>query len=146
MTDIFTQIFFELKAELAEFQTSDRGVALLGGKTIFAHNAYLRSTQDFPCATIEEKSNTNASGELDFVEKRSHLMYEINVYDNSKNRIEICRIIAGIIDEYMARKMGFSRITAEPFPNLADSTVYRYLMRYEGYLDTETGNISRINN
>lgn len=146
MVDIFPQIFRELKERLTAFEQSVVGASLLGENRIKVSNTYLYSSQKFPCVVIEEMVNNEADGETDLHEKHSSLMYEINVYDNSKNMLEICRKIATVIDGYMSTEMGFKRVVGEPFPNTADSTVYRYLLRYEGYIDTETGNISRILN
>lgn len=146
MVDIFPQIFKEIKEKLTAFEESEVGASLLGENRIKVSNTYLYSSQKFPCVTIEEQDNSNADGETDFTEKHSSLMYEINIYDNSKNMLEVCRRIARTIDEYMSVRMGFRRTIGEPFPNTADSTVYRYLLRYEGYIDTETGNISKILN
>lgn len=146
MIDIFPQIYKEIKERLTAFENSEVGMSLLGKKSIKVSDTYLYSSQKFPCVTVEEKSNEYADGETDFAEKHSDLMYEINIYDNSKNKLETCRKIATAIDGYMTGKMGFRRVMCEPYPNTADSTVYRYLLRYEGYIDTETGNISKILN
>lgn len=143
MIDIFPQIYSELKSYLEAFFRSVAGKNLIGNRKPSFHDEYPRSEQDFPCVTIEEKRNANSEGEMDLTEKRSEVMYEINIYDNGKRRKEVCRTLFKIIDEYMATRMGFLRVVGEPFPNIADSTVYRYLLRYEGYVDNETGNISR---
>lgn len=141
MIDIYPQIYKGLKAELDKFSQSES--VLLNKRKISFHNSFIRFSQAFPCVVIEEKANTNSEGEMDFVEKSSSLMYEVNVYDDGKKKNETCRAIAKAIDGYMAGRLGFSRINMESFPNLADSTIERYLLRYEGYIDNETGNISR---
>lgn len=146
MIDIFPQIYAGLKAHIDLFSETEEGKALIENRSISYHDAYARSEQKFPCITIEEKANSNSTGETDLVEKKSNLMYEINVYDNGKKRTEVCRKLAVVIDKYMAETMGFLREFGEPFPNIADATVYRYISRYEGYIDNETGNISRTNN
>lgn len=143
MIDIFPQIYAGIKAKLGRYRQSAEGTALLGSKQIAFHNAYTRVEQKFPSVTVEEKRNAISEDEMDLVEKRTELVYDINVYDNGKKQTEVCRTIAGVIDEYMAKEMGFQRTVGEPFPNVADSTIFRYFLRYEGYLDTETGNISK---
>lgn len=143
MIDIFPQIYTELSAKLKEFSKSAEGLTLLGGSEIKVSDTHLKTSQYFPCVTIEEKNNSNAEGETDLVEKRSAVMYEINVYDNSPTKMEKCRKLAKVIDGYLSGIIGFERSMSQPFPNEADSTIYRYLMRYEGYVDNETGNVSR---
>ena len=143
MIDIFPQIYAGIKAKLGLYRRSTEGTALLGTRNIEFHNAYTRVEQHFPSVTVEEKRNAISEDEMDLVEKRAELVYDVNVYDNGKNRTEVCRKIASVIDEYMAKEMGFQRTVGEPFPNVGDSTIYRYLLRYEGYCDTETGNITK---
>lgn len=143
MVDIFPQLYREAKAIVKSFVESANGVQLFGKTKVKVSNAYLYSSQEFPCVTIEELDNSNAEGETDLAEKRSQLMYEVNIYDKSPQKMERCRKLASVLDGYFSGKIGFNRTLSEPFPNEADSTIYRHLMRFEGYIDNETGIVSR---
>ena len=143
MIDIFPQIYAGIKSKINAYRDTAECAALIGSKPIAVRNAYSRVEQVFPCVVVEEKRNVISEDEMDLVEKRAELAYEVNVYDNGKKRTEVCRKLAAVIDEYMSKEMGFQRTVGEPFPNLADSTIGRYFSRYEGYCDTETGNISK---
>jgi len=140
MVDIFQQVFGTLRNAVNLFANSDIGKALLNNREVKVSASYQQETTTFPHITIEEKTNAYANSELDSREKFSSLMYEINIYDNSINKIAITRKLAQICNDALTN-LGFKRIFNEPLPNIADATIYRIIQRFDGYIDNETGKV-----
>ncbi len=99
---------------------------------ISVYGEYVKSPATFPAVMIEEKSNsalvrTQDSGSL---ENHASLMYEVNVYSNKQvGKKSECKAIFALIDTEF-QKLGFTRTTKEPIPNLDDATIYRMVGRY----------------
>lgn len=143
MINIYPQIFLELEKHMQEFIQSKKCPACLSGKKVKLRPDYDRNSTQFPHVTIAEKGNIFADKELDNQEKHSSLVFDINIYDNSKNRMEICSTLALVVNQYMSETMGFNRVVSEPMPNLLDATIYRVFQRYDCIIDNETGLITR---
>ena len=143
MISVYPQIFNELQSHIDKTISSAKCPTCLTGKKVILRPEYDRNSTKFPYVTISEKGNAFADKELDNQEKHSSLVFDINIYDNSKNRMEICSELALIINFYMSEVMGFTRFMSEPIPNLMDATIYRIFQRYDGFIDNETGVITK---
>ena len=105
---------------------------------ISVYGEYVKSPAEFPAVMIEEKSNsalvrTQDSGSL---ENHASLMYEVNVYSNKQvGKKSECKAIFALIDTEF-QKLGFTRTTKEPIPNLDDATIYRMVGRYTAVVST----------
>lgn len=143
MIDVYPQIFEELNNFIQAYMNSSNRATCLNKKQVKLRPEFEDSTSTFPYITIAEKGNEYADRELDNQEKHSSLVYDINIYDNSKNKMEICSKLAMVVNDYMSEKMGFMRTFHEPLPNIRDNTIYRITQRYEGYIDNETGVITK---
>ena len=105
---------------------------------ISVYGEYVKSPAVFPAVMIEEKSNsalerTQDSGSL---ENHASLMYEVNVYSNKQTgKKSECKAIFALIDTEF-QKLGFTRTTKEPIPNLDDATIYRMVGRYKAVVST----------
>ena len=132
---VYPQIFGELKRRIVAI------AAKTDGRNVKVSNAFQPTIAEFPYITIEEKTNAFAQGELGNKEKFSLLMYEVNIYDNSQNKVENCYSFAKEINSFMTQSKGFKRIMCEPIPNVADAQVYRIVARFQGYIDNDTGAI-----
>ena len=105
---------------------------------ISVYGEYVKSPAKFPAVMIEEKSNsalvrTQDSGSL---ENHASLMYEVNVYSNKQvGKKSECKAIFALIDTEF-QKLGFTRTTKEPIPNLDDATIYRMVGRYTAVVST----------
>lgn len=99
---------------------------------IYVANVYISSPEQFPCAFIEEKSNSAYALTEDSASSENHaeMMFEATVFSNSQsgNKRE-CRAIAEAIDTQMSN-LGFRRSMMNPVPNLADPSIYRIVARY----------------
>jgi len=139
MVDIFSQVFTVSQQAFIDYANSEQGKISLYNKSPIVSPSYEPINTTFPYITIEEKSNIFAQKELGGNEKFSLIMYEINIYDNSIYHISVCRNLANVCNETLSRRFGFKRIFQEPMFNVADSTIYRILQRYNGYIDNQTG-------
>lgn len=105
---------------------------------ISVYGEYVKAPANFPAVMIEEKSNsalvrTQDSGSL---ENHASLMYEVNVYSNKQvGKKSECKAIFALIDTEF-QKLGFTRTTKEPIPNLDDATIYRMVGRYTAVVST----------
>jgi len=138
MVDIFQYVLDTLESAVNEYADSSQGKLDLGNRTVKVAPSYQNSTTDFPNITIEEKTNVFADSELDSREKFSKIMYEVNIYDTSVNKLFVARTLAKICNETLTN-LGFKRIYNEPMPNTADATIYRIVQRFDGYIDNDNG-------
>lgn len=143
MIDIYPQIYQELDTHIADYLKSEKCANVLKKKKVKLQPEFNANTTVFPYITIGEKGNTYADSELDNHELHSSLVFDINIYDNTKNKMEICSKLSLVVNDYMANKMGLRRTFNEPMPNLADATIYRITQRYEGFINNETGKITK---
>lgn len=62
-------------------------------------------------------------------------MYEADIYSNlASGKKQQAKEIAAKIDTVM-HKLGFIRTFGQPIDNFADTSVYRYKLRYKGVVD-----------
>lgn len=93
----------------------------------------------FPAVSIIEKSNTIDTTAIDSgsIENYADLMYEVNVYTNLvSGKKQQAKKITRFIDDIF-EQMGFVRIICYPIDNLADPSIYRIFIRYEGKADKD---------
>ena len=99
---------------------------------IFMTGEYVKSPPSFPAASLVEMDNSTRIETIDSGSNENHanVMYEVNVYSNKTvGKKSECKAIIALIDEEML-KLGFSRVTLTPVPNMNDSTIYRMVGRY----------------
>lgn len=131
MIDIEPEIFNRVaKALRSEFN----GIYVIGEIV----DTVVKNTK-FPAVSIVEKSNTVDSTAIDsgFIENYADLMYEVNVYSNLQaGKKQQAKDITKFIDNIF-EQMGFVRIICYPIDNLADPSIYRMFIRYEGKADKD---------
>jgi len=138
MVDIFQYVLDTLENNVNDYADSPQGKLALNNRTVKVEPSYQASATVFPHITIEEKTNAFANSELDCREKFSTIMYEVNIYDNSVNKIFVARTLSKVCNDTLTR-LGFKRIYNEPIPNTADATIYRIVQRFDGYIDNDNG-------
>lgn len=96
-------------------------------------SVFVPSPPKFPFATLMEMDNItdakNRSSARD--EDYAVLTYEANVYAMDKVS---CRAVMSALDTAMIR-LGFTRLSSQFIPNLADNTIFRYVARYRATAD-----------
>lgn len=103
-------------------------------KGIFVSGEAVDVPSSFPAVTIVEKSNAAYERTQTAESRENHavLMYEIDVYSNlAKAKKQQAKSISAEIDALM-EGMGFIRTFGQPVDNFADTSIYRYKLRYKG--------------
>lgn len=93
----------------------------------------------FPAVCLwEQSSSVHAKTQTtERLENHVKLMFQCEIYSNRQNgRKAQAREIAAFVDEVM-QEAGFIRTFGQPVPNVADMTIYRYTMRFEGIADAD---------
>jgi hypothetical protein len=128
MIDIETEIFNNIATRIrAEYNP----VAVYG--------EHVRAPSVFPSIMVTESDNypLERTQTSDSVENHVVLVYEINVYSNKQaGKKSECKAIFKLVDEEMS-KMGFTRTSLNPIPNLEDATIYRMVGRYRAVVSTD---------
>lgn len=91
-------------------------------------SVYVPSAPVFPFATLMEMNNTTDRRRRSTAEYEEFalLTYEANVWAADR---DTCKTIMDALDGAMTQ-LGFSRDMMTYVPNLADSTIFRYVARY----------------
>lgn len=88
----------------------------------------------FPAVTLVERSNSvyEKMQTADRRENHAVLMYEADIYSNlASGKKQQAKEIAAKIDAVM-QNLGFIRTFGQPIDNFADTSIYRYKLRYKG--------------
>lgn len=138
MASEFISIFQTVKNAITDWEATPSGQVLLKGRPVKVQNEYSPTATSFPYVTVCEKSDTyqRIGHELDNYETFSSNMIEVNVYDDSDNRVEVVYTLKDIINTAIIRfkpansPFSFRRVSSAPMPNVADTSIYRWLSRY----------------
>lgn len=138
MASEFTAIFQAVETAITAFAATETGETLLAGRTVKVQNEYAPTATSFPYVTVCEKSDTfqPKGHELDNYETFSSNMIEVNVYDDVENRVELVYALKDVINTAIISftpsnsPFRFKRISSAPLPNVADTSIYRWLSRY----------------
>ncbi len=89
----------------------------------------------FPAVSIVQKSTVNYQKTRDEnMENHVSVMYQIDIYTNGDTtKKEQARCIRDKVSDLMLSK-GFNRTMCSPTPNLANMSIYRISMRFEGVI------------
>jgi len=139
MVDVFEQIYNQLYTDIIAYADTISGKEVLSDRIPTIKTSYQENTTEFPYITIEEKDNRFAGAETDSYEKFSYISYEINFYDNSVNKIKVCRALANVCDENLSKKIGLKRTFQQAIPNVLDGSIYRIVQKRDGYIDNDSG-------
>ena len=125
MIDIESQIYTKLReAILTAYPKAE-----VSGKRLIKPST-------FPAVSIIEEMNvTNTyTSDSEDVEQMSNIMIEVQIFSTAKTSKTECRSIMNICDTVM-NGYNFKRIYGGPITNLLDTSVTRYVARYEATVD-----------
>lgn len=126
MLDFQRQIFSRLTLYLREKHTK-----------IYTSRNDSAAPPMFPAVTIVQKDNVNYQRTMDAChENHVKVMYQIDIYTNDKkelDRMQLADNISYDISDFMIG-LGFNRTLCQPIPNVADMSIYRITMRFEGVI------------
>lgn len=126
MIDIESTVFNAVASLLREQYSG----IFVSGEAVDVPNA-------FPAVSLVEKSNSvyEKMQTADHRENYATLMYEADIYSNlASGKKQQAKEIAAKVDTAM-ESFGFIRTFGQPIENLADTSIYRYKLRYKGIVD-----------
>lgn len=98
--------------------------------------AYPETAPSFPCVIITENSNTSKYDTVDTSgNKFCDVSLEINIFCTGKTKMSDAKAIRNSIDGLFSDTYRMGRVFSDEIPNYIDTTVYRYLLRYEFSID-----------
>ena len=92
----------------------------------------------FPIVTVIDIDNTEYEHDLSYTGRKSTMAWQIDVYANGSTAETKAKKIAKCIASCMEEALHTKRIMSEPMENAADTTIYRYCMRYSCNYDEDT--------
>ena len=105
---------------------------------IYVAGEYVTAPARFPAVTLVEVDNRVLERMRTLnIENAVTATYELNVYSNKTvGKKAEAKSIVDFADSVFA-DMGFTRTMREQVPNLADSTIYRIVARYEAVITVD---------
>lgn len=128
MRDLTNEIYNKVKTAV---------LALYGGAKVTKQ--YQSTNTSFPCVTILDLNSPELSHTLDYQERRSRPAWQIDIYANGSTGEIVAKQIRDVIIPVFEDEYHMRRLEAHPQTNAADTTIYRYLLRYDCILNEDTG-------
>lgn len=127
MVDITNFVFTKVKTAV---------VALYS--TAKVAKTYQNTTTVFPYITFIDLDNPETSHTLDYRQRKSKPSWQIDIYMNGSSGETVAKQIRDAIVSVMETDLHMNRVIAKPTTNVADPTIYRYVMVYDCNLDEDT--------
>ena len=124
MIDIESQIFTDIVNALPN---------------VYVAGVYEPVPPEFPAVYVNEIDNAVFRNGISSseIENFSAVTYEVNIYSNLKGgKKSQCKEIANTVDAVFAG-LNFTRMSMNPVPNMADSTIYRIVSRYRAVVGSD---------
>lgn len=102
---------------------------------------YQAQTTTFPYVTVEDVNDFEVERSLDYGQRQSQYSCQIEVYMNGGTAETIAKKIANAIVEVMENQLHMTRNFSGTVDNVADTTIYRYVMRYKCKIDEDSKKI-----
>lgn len=98
---------------------------------------YVDAPAKFPAVTIVEADNRVVEQMRTLkIENAARVMYECNIYSNkASGKKSEAKSIANTLNNAFEAK-GFTRTFREQIPNIANASIYRIVIRYQGIVGT----------
>ncbi len=106
---------------------------------------FIKESAIFPTVTCYELVNTDNQNTNTQEINHTRLVYQIDIYTNSQTKKTESKEIQKVVYEFFSKEIGMNKTTGEPIFNLEDLSIYRYVMRFDGYIDNKTYRIYRRN-
>ena len=128
--------------EVKIFNRVHAKVAPLCAKNKFVSTIITDPVTAFPAGCLYEMDNSTVRDLQSStpVENFSRITYQLEIYATTKSK---CREVYSAADETMI-SMNFSRFSGQYVINMDNTNVFRYVARYEAYVDRD-GNLYRVN-
>ena len=126
MLDLTNSIYTQIKA----------AVLALYPKAV-VEKQYQAATTSFPCVTIADVDNPEISHDLSYTGRQSQPSWQIDIYQNGSTGEIVAKKIRDAIIPILENQLHLHRVTAKPVTNVADTTIYRYMLRYDCKVDED---------
>lgn len=103
---------------------------------------YQSTNTTFPYVTILDLNDPEFSHTLDYAERKSQPSWQIDIYMNGGSGEIVAKQIRDVIIPVLESDYHMRRLEAHPQTNAADTSIYRYLLRYDCTLDEDSGVIA----
>ncbi len=143
MPEIYQYVFDYIYNKIKFFQSTNEGKSLLKNRDVEISNEYQENPKSFPYITIIEFDNSYKDSVMEKEETETLLSYEISIYDNKTNKINVTNKLASLVNETMS-ELGFRRTIKTAIPNIADAKVYRQSIRFAGSYNSEVNKIYKF--
>lgn len=126
MLDLTNSIYTQIKlAVLALYPNAD------------VEKQYQAATTKFPYVTITDIDNPEVGRNLSGTGKQSNPSWQIDIYANGSTGELTAKKIRDAIMPIMEDKFFCIRDASKPVTNVADTTIYRWLLRYSCKIDED---------
>ena len=126
MLDFTNSIFTKIKAAV---------LAIYPAATI--EKQYQPNAPSFPYVTVIDVDDPEISHDLSYTGRQSQPSWQIDIYMNGSTGEIVAKKIRDAIISVMENDLHMRRITARPVTNATDTTIYRYMLRYNCMVDED---------
>ena len=126
MLDLTNHIYTLIKAAI---------IALYPAANI--QKRYQPATTVFPTVTIADVDDPEISHDLSYTGRQSQPSWQIDIYANGSTGEIVAKKIRDAIIPIMENQLHLRRIIAKPVVNAMDTTIYRYMLRYDCKIDED---------
>lgn len=121
IVDVYNEVFTKLTNDITDASV---------------YTDYSDKKPSFPCITLGEGGNLMDMETLDSSGEHVNIQsFDINIYDDSKQKRSVVKALASQVDSIMADEYGMQREFAQQIPNALDKSIYRYNLRYDFKID-----------
>lgn len=126
MLDLTNAIFTKIKTDV---------LALYPNANV--EKQYQATTTKFPYITITDVDDPEISHDLSYSGRQSQPSWQIDIYMNGSTGEIVAKKIRDAIIPIMEDQFHLRRIAAKPVVNATDTTIYRYMLRYDCMVDED---------
>ena len=105
--------------------------------TAVIEKQYQSTAPSFPYVTVIDVDDPEISHDLSYTGRQSQPSWQIDIYMNGSTGEIVAKKIRDAIIPIMENELHMRRITAKPVTNAADTTIYRYMLRYDCTVDED---------
>lgn len=119
MLDLTNSIYTQIKTAI---------LALYPKATV--EKQYQATATSFPYVTIADVDDPEIGHDLSYTGRQSQPSWQIDIYANGSTGEIVAKKIRDAIIPILEGQLHLHRVTAKPVINAADTTIYRYMLRY----------------
>lgn len=127
MVDITNFVYTKVKAAVLSV-ASDAKV----------EKTYQNSPTNFPCVTVIDLDTAEISKTLDYAQRKYRYSCQIDIYMIGGTKEIVAKKIRDVISDVLEKELHMQCTTSRPVTNAADTTIYRYVMRFDCKIDEDT--------